>query len=112
MNNNIHSVSVILPTYRERDNIVPFSLEAMTGAWLLTEAGLSVSKFRNLERLITGTSMVYRVEVVGYFAEGGPTARVEAVIDSNLGAPRILYFRDLGDLDQPRAYSPQRSINP
>ncbi|MBA2225481.1 MAG: type II secretion system protein GspK [Thermogemmata sp.] len=95
-----------------RDNIVPFSLEAMTGAWLLTEAGLSVSKFRNLERLITGTSMVYRVEVVGYFAEGGPTARVEAVIDSNLGAPRILYFRDLGDLDQPRAYSPQRSINP
>jgi hypothetical protein len=95
-----------------RDNIVPFSLEAMTGAWLLTEAGLSVSKFRNLERLIAGTSMVYRVEVVGYFAEGGPTARVEAVIDSNLGAPRILYFRDLGDLDQPRAYSPQRSINP
>jgi hypothetical protein len=95
-----------------RDNIVPFSLEAMTGAWLLTEAGLSVSKFRNLERLITGTSMVYRVEVVGYFAEGGPTARVEAVIDSNLGAPRILYFRDLGDLDHPPAYSPQRSISP
>lgn len=95
-----------------RDNIVPFSLEAMTGAWLLTEAGLPVSKFRNLERLITGTSMVYRVEVVGYFGESGPTARVEAVIDSNLGAPRILYFRDLGDLDQPRAYSPQRSINP
>ena len=95
-----------------RDNVVPFSLEAMTGAWLLTEAGLSISKFRNLERYITGTSMVYRVEVVGYFAEGGPTARVEAVIDSNLGAPRILYFRDLGDLDQPRAYSPQRSVNP
>jgi hypothetical protein len=95
-----------------RDNIVPFSLEAMTGAWLLTDAGLSVSKFRNLERFITGTSMVYRVEVVGYFAEGGPTARVEAVIDSNLGAPRVLYFRDLGDLDQPRAYSPQRSVNP
>jgi len=95
-----------------RDNIVPFSLEAMTGAWLLTEAGLSISKFRNLERYITGTSMVYRVEVVGYFAEGGPVARVEAVIDSNLGAPRILYFRDLGDLDQPPAYSPQRSVNP
>ncbi|MCS7271702.1 MAG: type II secretion system protein GspK, partial [Gemmataceae bacterium] len=90
-----------------RDSVIPFSLEAMTGAWLLTQGGLSISKFRSLERYVTGTSMVYRVEVVGYFAQGGPTARVEAVIDSNLGAPRILYFRDLGDLDYPRAYSPQ-----
>ncbi len=89
-----------------RDGVAPLSLEAMTGAWLLTDAGISVSKMRTLERYITGTSMVYRVEVVGYYADGGPVARIEAIIDSNLGAPRILYFRDLSDLDQPRAYQP------
>jgi hypothetical protein len=95
-----------------RESIIPFTVEAMTGAWLLTSGALTVGKFRNLERYITGSSMVYRVEVVGYFADTGPVARVEAIIDSNLGAPRILYFRDLGDLDHPRGFSPQRTNNP
>jgi len=56
----------------------------------------------------TGRTMVYRVQAVGYFARGGPVARVEAVIDTNQGAPRILYFRDLTDLDTPRGFEPPR----
>jgi cbb3-type cytochrome oxidase subunit 3 len=31
---------------------------------------------------------------------------IEAVIDINLGSPRILYYRELTDLDQPRAFQP------
>ena len=53
---------------------------------------------RTLERYITARSQVYRVQVVGYLDNGGPTARVEAVIDTNLGRPRIVYFRDLTEL--------------
>jgi hypothetical protein len=33
-------------------------------------------------------------------------SRVEAVFDVNQGAPRILYCRDLGDLDTPRGFEP------
>jgi hypothetical protein len=48
--------------------------------------------------------MVYRVHAIGYITGGGPVSRVEAVIDTNLGLPRIIYFRDLGDLDNPRGF--------
>lgn len=69
-----------------------------TPAWLITEANLPASTLRTLERYITTRSQVYRVQTVGYFDGGGAVARVEAVIDTNHGAPRILYRRDLTEL--------------
>jgi type II secretory pathway component PulK len=69
-----------------------------TPAWLLTEASLPLNTLRTLERYITARSQVYRIQVVGHFDAGGPTARVEAVIDTNNGRPRILFYRDLTEL--------------
>lgn len=66
-----------------------------TTAWLMTEAGLPASKLQTLEKYITARSQVYRVQSVGHFDGGGPTARIEAVIDTNGGRPRIVYWRDL-----------------
>ena len=54
------------------------------------------------------TSMVYRIESIGYLAGGSPVVRIEAVIDINLGSPRILYYRELTDLDSPRAFQPPK----
>jgi type II secretory pathway component PulK len=81
-----------------RNSLIPGSPETTTGAWLVTQAGMRPEIFQELERLITGTTQTYRVQSLGYFAQGGPMARVEAVIDTNQGAPRIVYFRDLTDL--------------
>lgn len=69
-----------------------------TPAWLLTEASLPLNTLRTLERYVTARSQVYRIQVVGHFDAGGPTARVEAVIDTNNGRPRILFYRDLTEL--------------
>src|SRR5262249_5473304 len=69
-----------------------------TPAWLITEASFSPTTLRTLERYITGRSQVYRVQVIGYVDSNGPSARVEAVIDTNAGRPRIVYFRDLTEL--------------
>ena len=73
-------------------------------AWLVSSGALPPQKFKAIEKYVTGTSMVYRVQVIGYVTGGGPVSRVEAVIDTNLGSPRIVYFRDLGDLDNPRGF--------
>jgi len=81
-----------------RANLVPTDPATTTGAWLVTIAGISPTTFRGLEKYITGRTMTYRVHSVGYFGQGGPVSRVEAVIDTNQGHPRILYFRDLTDL--------------
>ncbi len=79
-----------------------------TAAWMLTEANLDITKFRNVARFVTGRSGAYRVQSVGYFAQpNGPSARAEAVIeyvvsaDANnvtQGRPRIVYYRELNEL--------------
>lgn len=69
-----------------------------TPAWLKLDAKLDDTKMKALERYVTSRTQVYRVQSVGYFDQGGPTARVEAVIDTNGGKPRIVMWRDLSDL--------------
>jgi type II secretory pathway component PulK len=69
-----------------------------TPAWLMTEANFSADTLRTLEKYVTARSQVYRVQVVGHFDGGGPTVRVEAVIDTNAGRPRVIYWRDLTEL--------------
>ncbi len=69
-----------------------------TPAWLLTDANLQPQTLRTLERYITARTQVYRVQALGYFDGGGPTARIEAVIDTNGGRPRVVYYRDLTEL--------------
>jgi type II secretory pathway component PulK len=69
-----------------------------TPAWLLTQAKLSPTKLQALERYVTAQTEVYRMQVLGYFEQGGPIARVEAVIDTNGGKPRIVYWRDISEL--------------
>lgn len=79
-------------------NLTPGDPETVTGAWLVTQGGVSASAFQKLEPYVTGATQTYRVQSIGYFATGGPVARVEAVVDVNQGQPRIVYFRDLTDL--------------
>jgi type II secretory pathway component PulK len=69
-----------------------------TPAWLITKANFSISKLKSLEKYITARTQVYRVQSVGYSSNGGPVARVEAVIDTNQGRPRVLLWRDLSEL--------------
>jgi hypothetical protein len=69
-----------------------------TMAWLLTQANLPIATIKKLDPLLTSRSQVYRMQVVGYFPNGGPSSRVEAVVDTNMGRPRIVYVRNLGDL--------------
>jgi type II secretory pathway component PulK len=80
----------------------------LTGAWVVANNVVPIATFQQMEPYVTGRTMVYRVQSIGYFAEGGPVARMEAVIDINQGAPRFLYFRDLTDLDNPRGFEPPR----
>ena len=81
-----------------RAGLDPADPATTTGAFLVTAANLSPLKFAAVMPYVTGKTMVYRVHSVGYFGKGGPSSRVEAVIDTNNGTPRILYYRDVTDL--------------
>jgi type II secretory pathway component PulK len=91
-------------------DINPADVIYQTPAWLVTEANLTPSKVQAIDRYITARTQVYRVQAIGYFERGGPSARVEAVIDANQGYPRILYRRDLSELG--KGFSPQTAPAP
>jgi type II secretory pathway component PulK len=92
---DIQAIIANRPSLSATDAIDPIY---QTPAWLITKANLSVAKVKALQKYVTSRSQVYRVQSVGYFPEGGPTARIEAVIDVNGGMPRIIYWRDLTEL--------------
>jgi DNA uptake protein ComE-like DNA-binding protein len=70
-----------------------------TPAWLLTQGNISASTMQSVERFITARSFVYRFQSIGYFNDGsGPSSRLEAVVDTNFGRPRIVYLRDITEL--------------
>lgn len=75
---------------------MPEIFQSMT--WLLTEAQIDVKTLRDLEPFVTTHTQVYRVQSVGYGEGKGPAVRVEAVIDTNSGRPRIIAWRDLSEL--------------
>jgi type II secretory pathway component PulK len=69
-----------------------------TPAWLMIQAGFTAAQMKQLEPYITTRTQVYRVQVLGYFDDNPTFARIEAVIDTNGGRPRILYQRDISEL--------------
>jgi hypothetical protein len=89
-----------------RGSLDPLDPATMTAAWLVTQMSMPTTTFNQMSRFITGTSQIYRVQSLGYFQNGGPTARVEAVFDTNLGKPRIVFFRDLTELG--KGFDPPR----
>ena len=91
----------------QRPNQVPSEPGTTSAAWLVTTDTLTSAQHKAMEKYLTGSTMVYRVQSIGYFkGVNGPVARMEAVIDTNQGAPRFLMVRDLSDLENPRGFSP------
>ncbi|HEV7998266.1 MAG TPA: hypothetical protein VGP63_00200, partial [Planctomycetaceae bacterium] len=78
-----------------------------TTAWLVLEGLVSsASTMAQLDPYLTARGAVYRAQSVGYFDEGGPFVRLEAVIDGSIDPPRIVTIRDLTELG--RGFSRQQ----
>ena len=72
-----------------------------TPGWLVTENLLTLEQMRDIAPWITIRGGVFRVQVMGYFDQGGPMARVEAIIDTTeLGIPRILGWSNFSELGE------------
>jgi type II secretory pathway component PulK len=78
-----------------------------TTAWLIVEGLVSsAATMAQLDPYLTSHGAVYRAQSIGYFDEGGPFVRLEAVIDGSIDPPRIVNLRDLSDLG--RGFSRQQ----
>jgi len=95
-------VSQIIST-REVDPFINSNEARRHETWLLTEGIVDVQQMKQLIPLISAGGNVYRAQIVGYFDEGGPSARIEAIIDSSRAEPRLVFWRDISHLG--RGYS-------
>ena len=66
--------------------------------WILTEGLVTLDEMRALMPFVTAGGDVYRAQFVGYFDGGGPSARLEVVIDASAPVPRVLFWRDISHL--------------
>jgi len=73
--------------------------------WLLCEGIVTLDQMKLLMPLVTAGGSVYRAQVVGYFDEGGPSARIEVVLDATQSPARVVFWRDLSHLG--RGYPPE-----
>lgn len=79
--------------------------ERMHETWLLSEGILTLDEMKAMIPYVCGAGRVYRAQVVGYFEQAGPNARVEIVMDATSTTPRLLFYRDLTHLGQ--GFSPE-----
>jgi DNA uptake protein ComE-like DNA-binding protein len=66
--------------------------------WLLQEAIVTLEEMKALMPYVTTGGSVFRGQIVGYFDQQGPAARVEFVIDATAAAPRLLFYREMSHL--------------
>ena len=75
-----------------------------TAAWILAEGLVDLPTLRDLGPYITTGGDIFRLQAVGHFDAGGPTTRLEAMIDATESPPRVRFVRDLTLLG--RGYHP------
>lgn len=63
--------------------------------WLLAEGVVDLPTFKRLGPWLTTGGDVYSFQTLGHFDQGGPTTRLEAMIDATKSPPRIVFQRDL-----------------
>jgi len=69
-----------------------------TTGWLVIEGLTTIEQLRKMAPSICSGGDVFRAQSLGYFGQGGPVTRVEAIIDGTFIPPRITYIRDLSNL--------------
>lgn len=66
--------------------------------WILCEGLVTLAEMKKLLPYVTAGGSVYRAQAVGYFDQGGPSARVEALIDTTNQPGRVLFWKDMSHL--------------
>ena len=66
--------------------------------WLLDEGIVTLEQMKALMPYVNAGGNVFRAQVIGYFDEGGPAARLEVVIDATATPPRVISWRDISHL--------------
>jgi len=66
--------------------------------WIYTRGIVTLDQMKKLIPYVCAGGAVYRTQAVGYFDKGGPSARIEVVIDATSSPPSIVSWREMTHL--------------
>ena len=83
-----------------------FELDDPTGAdmnrkyetWLFVEGVVDLATMKSLMSYVCTGGDVFGAEIIGYFADGVGTSRAEVVLDTTVGVPRVISWRNKSHL--------------
>lgn len=66
--------------------------------WIYTRGMVKLDQMKKLIPYVCAGGAVYRTQTVGYYDKGGPSARIEVVIDATSSPPAIVFWREMTHL--------------
>jgi hypothetical protein len=66
----------------------------------LAEGLVLLEDMKKMMPFLTGGGSVFRAQAIGYFDQGGATARIEVVLDATERPARVIFWRDLSHLER------------
>ncbi len=69
-----------------------------SAAWLVVDRIVELETLRKMGPWITTGGDVFQVQSIGHYDQGGPTIRLEAMIDATEYPPKVTFVRDLTHL--------------
>ena len=69
-----------------------------SAAWLVVDKIVDLETLRKMGPWITTGGDVFRVQSIGHYEQGGPSIRLEAMIDATEYPPKVTFMRDLTHL--------------
>jgi hypothetical protein len=80
-------------------------------AWPLIRGAVDLPTMKALMPYVNTGGSVYRAQVIGSFAKGGTSARIEVVIDATQSPSRIVFWNDISHLQGGFPVEPQPGDN-
>ena len=81
-----------------RSSLASQTADHQTTAYLVSQSLIDLPTMRLIDPYLTAQGAVFQVRSVGYFDEGGPVVRVEAIIDGSTTPSKIVAYRDISHL--------------
>ena len=66
--------------------------------WILSDGIVTLEEMKQMMPYVCGAGSIYRAQIIGYFDGGGPSARIEVVLDATNQPPSVLFWRDMTNL--------------
>ncbi len=66
--------------------------------WILSGGIVTLDEMKAMMPYVCAGGGVFRAQVIGYFDGGGPSSRIEVVLDATIQPPSVVFWRDMSNL--------------